>query len=236
VQANGTVRAGELLLEGLSSAAGRVSEAAALAKAEVVRLARECHGRGWAPATSGTFSVRVATDRMAVTASRVDKGRLAPSEVVLVALDGSPLEHGTPSAEAPLHASLYRGSPEVGAIVHTHSIAAIVLSRHFGGRGTLRLLRYELAKALAPVQNNEPPELDLPILRNLQDRRALAALVQERLEKTPAFGYLVDGHGLTTWGRDAAQALCHVEALEFMLACELTRFTAGALSWRSAAG
>lgn len=91
-----------------------------------------------------------------------------------------------------------------------------------------------VAFVLAAVQDGALPELVLPIFENLQDTRALAEVVRQRLERTPAVAYLVDGHGLSTWGRDLPQVRRHVEALEFMLACELARFTAGALTWRNA--
>ena len=35
------------------------------------------------------------------------------------------------------------------------------------------------------------------------------------------WGYLIDGHGLYAWGRDMAEARRHIEAFEFLLACEL---------------
>jgi methylthioribulose-1-phosphate dehydratase len=37
----------------------------------------------------------------------------------------------------------------------------------------------------------------------------------------PRSGYLIAGHGLYAWGRDLAEARRHLEAFEFMLACEL---------------
>ena len=224
----------ELPLAALSLAPEPASEPVAHALAEVVELARHCHARGWASATSGNFSRRVAAERMAISASGVDKALIGPSDVLLVALDGTPLEPGTPSAEAPLHGALYQASPQIGAIAHTHSVAAAVLSRQFVQRGVLRLSGHEMAKALAPVQDGALPDLALPIFENLQDTRALAKIVRQRLDRTPAVAYLVEGHGLSTWGRDLAQVRRHVEALEFMLACELTRFTAGALTWRNA--
>jgi 2,3-diketo-5-methylthio-1-phosphopentane phosphatase/methylthioribulose-1-phosphate dehydratase len=225
----------ELPLAALSTGGARAGhDAVGRAKDRVIELARHCYERGWATATSGNFSVRVAAERIAITASGVDKGRLTPREVLLLDHEGEPLEPGTPSAEAPLHVALYRGAPEIAAVAHTHSVAATVLSRHFAGRGALRLAGYEMAKALGPARKSEPPELVLPIIENGQDARALSEVVRERLERTPALAYLVEGHGLTTWGRDAGEVFRRVEALEFMLACELARFTAGALSWRSA--
>ena len=37
----------------------------------------------------------------------------------------------------------------------------------------------------------------------------------------PLAAYLIDGHGIYTWGRDMAEARRHLEALEFLLGCEL---------------
>ena len=34
-------------------------------------------------------------------------------------------------------------------------------------------------------------------------------------------GYLIAGHGLYTWGRSVEEACRHVEAFEFLLACEI---------------
>jgi len=33
--------------------------------------------------------------------------------------------------------------------------------------------------------------------------------------------YLIEGHGLYTWGATVDDAVRHIEALEFMLECEL---------------
>jgi 2,3-diketo-5-methylthio-1-phosphopentane phosphatase/methylthioribulose-1-phosphate dehydratase len=190
-------------------------------RAQVVALSRHCHGRGWACATSGNFSVRAGSERMAITASGVDKGNLTARDVLLVGLDLQPLEPGVPSAEAPLHAALYLGALQVGAVLHTHSIAATVLSRRGAAAGALRLSGYEMAKAVAPLTGGAPAELLLPIFPNQQDTVALARLASERLAREPARAYLVEGHGLTTWGSDVEQARRRTEAFEFMLACEL---------------
>ncbi|MBX9702297.1 MAG: class II aldolase/adducin family protein, partial [Acetobacteraceae bacterium] len=41
------------------------------------------------------------------------------------------------------------------------------------------------------------------------------------LESPPPPGYLIRGHGIYVWGSGMDQALMRLEALEFMLACEL---------------
>jgi methylthioribulose-1-phosphate dehydratase len=65
------------------------------------------------------------------------------------------------------------------------------------------------------------PEVDVPVLPNTQDMPTLAAQVDALLDTQCLWGYLIDGHGLYTWGCDMAEARRHLEALEFLLGCEL---------------
>ncbi|HVE84470.1 MAG TPA: class II aldolase/adducin family protein, partial [Myxococcales bacterium] len=65
-------------------------------------------------------------------------------------------------------------------------------------------------------------DLVLPVVPNSQDMAQLAALVERRLADLPgARGYLVAGHGVTTWAPDVPSLARHLEALEHLLACEL---------------
>ena len=51
---------------------------------------------------------------------------------------------------------------------------------------------------------------------------ALAALIEPCLKRElPLHGYLIDGHGIYAWGRDLKEARRHLDAFEFLLACEL---------------
>ena len=189
------------------------------AKAGVAALARRCHARGWAEATSGNFSARLADGRIAVTRSGLDKEGATPADVLLVDREGLSLEAGRPSAETPLHCALYRWSDGIGAVAHTHSLAATVVSRRALAAGALRLRGYEIAKAFSGVATHET-EVTLPVVENCQDAAALARAVTSRLDEVPTpIGYLVAGHGLTTWGVDLVAVRRHLEALELLLAC-----------------
>ena len=65
-------------------------------------------------------------------------------------LEGQVLSEGKrPSAELPLHLQLYRRDAEVGAVLHTHSLGATVLSRLH--RDELVLEGYEVLKALQGI-------------------------------------------------------------------------------------
>jgi methylthioribulose-1-phosphate dehydratase len=188
---------------------------------EIVSTARELAARGWTPATSGNFSMRLDKAHAAITVSGLDKGRLTETGVMVVDLDGRPMATGQrPSAETVLHTRLYRRDAEIGCVLHTHSLVQTVASRVFAPSGGVRLEGYELAKAIAGTTTHEAV-IELPILANSQDIPAMARQVEALVDTGPLSGYLIAGHGLYAWGRDLAEARRHLEAFEFMLACEL---------------
>ncbi|MFZ5661514.1 MAG: methylthioribulose 1-phosphate dehydratase [Pseudomonadota bacterium] len=188
---------------------------------EIIVSVRELAARGWTPATSSNFSMRLDDAHAAITVSGRDKGRLTEGDIMVVDLDGRPVatEH-RPSAETLLHTQLYRRFPQVGCVLHTHSLNQTVASRLYAGVGHVRLEGYELLKAFAGQTTHETA-IDLPVLPNSQDMRTLAAQVDALLDRQPMWGYLIDGHGLYAWGRDMAEARRHLEAFDFLLACEL---------------
>jgi len=87
----------------------------------VVGAAREMSARGLTRGTSGNVSARVDAG-MWVTPSAVPYPAMAPSDAVLLDLDGRPLEgRRKPTTEWPMHAAIYRARPEAGGVVHTHA-------------------------------------------------------------------------------------------------------------------
>jgi methylthioribulose-1-phosphate dehydratase len=182
--------------------------------AELARL-------GWTPATSSNFSLRLDERHAAITSSGKDKGRLVPEDIMAVDFDGRAVGSTLkPSAETLLHTQLYRRFAEIGCVLHTHSHNQTVASRLFAPQGHVRLEGYELLKAFRGNETHEMA-IEVPVFPNTQDMPALAAQVEHRLDQGPLWGYLIDGHGLYAWGRDMAEARRHLEAFEFLLACEL---------------
>ncbi|WOD39952.1 methylthioribulose 1-phosphate dehydratase [Nodosilinea sp. E11] len=180
--------------------------------------------QGWAPATSGNYSARLAEGQVAITVSGRDKGQLTTADIMVVDAAGRPLSPGLrSSAETLLHTSLYQAYPAVGAVLHTHSIDCVSLSRWLLGRGqdTLVLTNYELLKALPGITTHDG-EVALPIVANSQDMVALSDAVLGRLQPlTCRVGYLIAGHGLYSWGPTIAQAQMATEALEVLISCAL---------------
>ncbi|WP_371226484.1 methylthioribulose 1-phosphate dehydratase [Pseudomonas sp. QE6] len=188
---------------------------------QIIEAGRFLHGRGWSPATSSNYSARLAADRALLTVSGKHKGQLGVDDLLETDLAGNSLEPGKrPSAETLLHTQLYAWRAEIGAVLHTHSVNATVLSRLTPG-DRLELEDYELQKAFAGVTTHEG-RVTVPIFDNDQDIARLAAKVQPWLDAHPDCpGYLIRGHGLYTWGPRMSDALRQIEAFEFLFECEL---------------
>jgi methylthioribulose-1-phosphate dehydratase len=182
---------------------------------------RRLAAKGWLPATSGNLSCRAGDGRIAVTLSGRDKGALTPADFVKIDRDAPP--PAGVSAETPLHQLLYRRDPGVAAVLHVHSLAATLASQRAEAKGEIVLAGYEMLKALAGIATHETT-VSIPVFPNDQDVPALAGRVAERLVDAPgAVGYLLAGHGLYAWGASVADAMRHVEALDFLLTCELEK-------------
>ena len=180
--------------------------------------------RGWSVGTSSNYSIVLDRDplRLLVTASGKDKGRLSRNDFVCVDGDGIPVCDGQPksSAETLLHVEAVR-DPNVGAVLHTHSVWATLLSDHFFDDGGLLIEGYEMLKGLDGIKTHETSQW-VEIFENTQDISSLAGLVRERTrdaERPLRYGYLIRKHGLYTWGRDVGEARRHVEIFEFLLEC-----------------
>jgi methylthioribulose-1-phosphate dehydratase len=183
---------------------------------------RELAALGYTPATSSNFSMRLGPDRVAVTVSGRDKGRLGPADVMEVDLEGRAIDPALrPSAETLLHCQIYARWPQIGAVLHAHSLAQTVASRLYASEGRMRLAGYELLKAFRGYATHEA-EMDLKVFANTQDMPALCREVEHLLDQpTPVHGYLIEGHGIYTWGVDMAEARRHLDAFEFLIRCEL---------------
>ncbi|PAA14560.1 methylthioribulose 1-phosphate dehydratase [Pseudomonas fragi] len=188
---------------------------------EIIEAGRFLYARGWSPATSSNYSTRLSASQALLTVSGKHKGQLGPDDVLATDLAGNSLEPGKkPSAETLLHTQLYSWRPEIGAVLHTHSVNATVLSRLTPG-DSIEFEDYELQKAFSGVSTHESRVL-VPIFDNDQDIARLAAKVQPWLEAHPdCVGYLIRGHGLYTWGARMSDALRQIEAFEFLFECEL---------------
>jgi len=193
----------------------RLAEAAAA----LVEAGQRMDARAWVPGSAGNLSARLDAESVAITRSGVHKGRLKTADIIEVSLEGVAREQGQkPSAETLLHCQLYRLFPPIGAVLHGHSVAATVLSMldapiYFSG--------YEVVKAFGFPTHDV--DVELPIFENDQDIARLAGLIEPRLVEDTPVGYVIRGHGVYAWGTSVEHAFWRLEALEFLLNCELER-------------
>lgn len=98
------------------------------ARAEVLETALAMSRRGLSPGRSGNVSRRWA-EGMLITPSGMAYEEIGPDDVVYVAGDGS-VQPGSrkPSSEWHFHLAAYDARPDMHAVVHTHSMHAVVLA------------------------------------------------------------------------------------------------------------
>jgi len=185
--------------------------------------------RGWCEGTGGNFSCVLQRQplQLLMAPSGVDKGRLRPSQLIVVDAGGAVIEgQGRASAETSLHLTIVQVTG-AGAVLHTHSQAATLLSRccpapggarHRGCEATAAFVQIsglEMLKGLEGITTHAG-SIQIPVLANDQDLPRLSGAARAHLPGAP-YGLLIAGHGLYAWGEDLWQAQRHLEVLEFLL-------------------
>ncbi len=203
-------------------------------RAALCAVGREFHSRGWSLGTSSNYSVVVSRNPLEVliTASGKDKSALTREDFVVVdssgqLFQGHEANGRKSSAETLLHCLIAGSVPDVGAILHTHSIWGTILSRQaLASQQTLSAIRiegYEMLKGLEGITTHNTT-IDVPVFQNSQNMVELSDRIREILispdggpsEVSPHHGFLLSGHGLYTWGRTLAEARRHIEIFEFL--------------------
>jgi len=184
----------------------------------LVEAGQRMDARSWVPGSAGNLSARIDEGRIAITRSGVHKGRLTRADIIAVDYAGQALVPGQkPSAETLLHCQLYRLFAPIGAVLHGHSVAATVLSL----AGGIKFSNYEILKAFGFATHDI--DVTMPVYENDQDIARLANFIEPLLLRDPPIGYVIAGHGVYGWGNTVEHAFWRLEALEFLLSCELER-------------
>ena len=115
-----------------AQAAGRAPRELAL-RTRIIELCREMNATGLNQGTSGNISARVDGD-MLITPSGIPYGIMEPDMIARMAVDDDSGDSGDwegpcrPSSEWHFHRAILRSNDDFGAVVHTHSTFATVLS------------------------------------------------------------------------------------------------------------
>ncbi|MBI4299776.1 MAG: class II aldolase/adducin family protein [Chloroflexi bacterium] len=99
----------------------------------VLQTAQQLLRKGLVSGSSGNVSMRLrppdGADLLAVTPSRRRYEELQPQDIAVIDFEGEPVEGELiPSIESMMHVAIYRVRPDVGAVIHNHSVYASVLA------------------------------------------------------------------------------------------------------------
>ena len=187
-------------------------------RAELAKLVREIHAKGWTPGTGGNFSKLLSREplRLLITSSGIDKGQTDEASLLEVDGKGNPISGSQrPSAETLLHVAIYEDT-DANVVVHTHTVWNTLASFDGDESGIYGIGGLEMLKGLRGVTSHEHYET-VPIIHNSQDMVMLKDMFRTILSsEQDTHAILLQGHGLYTWGRDIGEARRHLEVLEFL--------------------
>ena len=157
--------------------------------------------RGLNQGTAGNISLRFGPT-MLITPSGMEPDQVTPGMIAAMPVKGEGWRGPRkPSSEWRLHRDILRHRPDVGAVVHTHSLYATVLSTL---HRPIPALHYMIASFNGPTIRCTPYA---PF-----GTQALSDLIIEHLGDR--HGVLLGNHGMVATGRDLAQAMWRAGELE----------------------
>ncbi len=97
---------------------------------QVVDAGLKMHRKGLTHGTSGNISCRVPQkEKMLITPSSIPYEEIHEKDIMLVNFAGEAEETGrNPSSETPFHLMIYKNRPDIGGIVHSHSVYALAVA------------------------------------------------------------------------------------------------------------
>lgn len=167
-----------------------------------------------------TFGNASAVDRGAgvviIKPSGVSYEDLRPAHMVAVSLADGAVVEGTlrPSSDTPTHLVLYRSFPDIGGIVHTHSLHATAWAqarREVPALGTTHADYFH-----GPVPCTRL--MTVAEIRGDYEANTGHVIVERfaRLDPMSHPGVLVAAHGPFAWGRSVEEAVHHAVILEYL--------------------
>lgn len=173
----------------------------------ICEIGRRCWQRRHVSATDGNISARLDDRRVLATPTRMSKGDLKPSDLVVVDLEGNQLAGARRmTSEIKMHLNCYRRREDVRACVHTHAPAATAF-----------------AIAQRPVPKCVMPEAEvflgeIPIVPYANPgTQEFGAVLDPFLADFDVF--LLASHGVLTIGHDLTDAYHKTETVEHY--CEI---------------
>ena len=147
--------------------------------------------------------------------SGVAYDKLKAEDMVVVDLDGAVVEGALhPSSDMPTHIELYKASPAIGGVAHTHSVYAAVFAQANAAIPALGTTHADYLYGAVPCTRR----MTDAEINGDYERETGAVIVETFKRKGLDFAempaVLVANHGPFTWGKDAAMAVHNAVVLE----------------------
>lgn len=191
----------------------------------ICELARQFYDLGWVTGTGGGICIRE-DDHVIVAPSGVQKERMSPEQMFTLSLDGTILDRPSDPELRPsecsslfLAAIRLRGA---GAVIHTHSLHAVVASLLFEREFVISEI--EMIKGIEGMGFHD--RLVIPIIENTARESELSASLEEAILAYPKTqAVLVRRHGVYIWGRTWQRAKTQAECYDYLFraAAEMVR-------------
>jgi methylthioribulose-1-phosphate dehydratase len=192
----------------------------------ICELARQFYDLGWVTGTGGGICIREG-ERVTVAPSGVQKERMTPEQMFVLSIDGTVLERpADPDLRPSECSSLFLTAirlRDAGAVIHTHSIHAVVASLLFDREFVISEI--EMIKGIEGMGYHD--RLVVPIIENTPRECDLAASLEAAIVAYPETqAVLVRRHGVYVWGRDWVRAKTQAECYDYLFraAAEMRRF------------
>jgi L-fuculose-phosphate aldolase len=182
---------------------------------DVCVAGRWMYERGYIVACEGNLSVRLDGDRVLTTPTCMNKGMLAPNDLVIIDLEGRHVVGDRKaSSELAMHLLFYRMRPDVHAICHAHPPTATGFA--VAGRALDQALLPEVIVGLGQI----------PLVKyGTPGTPELSAAIEPYVPHYDAL--LLANHGAVTCGPDLLMAFFRMETIEHFAKITLAAEMAG---------
>ena len=184
-------------------------------RADICVAGRWMYERGYIVACEGNLSVRLDDDRVLTTPTCMNKGMLAPDDLVIIDLEGRHVSGDRKaSSELAMHLLFYRMRPDVRSICHAHPPTATGFA--VAGRALDQALLPEVIVGLGQI----------PLVKyGTPGTPELSAAIEPYVPHYDAL--LLANHGAVTCGPDTITAFFRMETIEHFAKITLAAEMAG---------
>lgn len=190
----------------------------------IPELCRQFYHLGWVTGTGGGVSIKY-EDEIYIAPSGVQKERIQPEDLFICDIDERDISCPPPyknlkkSQCTPLFMNAYtmRGA---GAVIHTHSKAAVLATLLFPGR-EFRITHQEMIKGIKKCSSGGYYRYDdllvIPIVENTPEEKDLKDRMARAMEEYPdSCAVLVRRHGVYVWGDSWEKAKTMCECYDYL--------------------